>query len=1228
METPAAYIPMDRLHALQEGVELPQRTQGAALFADISGFTPLTEALVLELGPKRGAEELSVHLNAVYDALIGELHRYRGSVLTFSGDAIMCWLDGDDGRRAVACGLAMQAAMGQFAEVRTTSGRVISLGVKVASAVGPVRRFVVGDPEYGLQDAMVGQTLDRVAAAEHVAERGDVVVDAPVAASLGDILQVAQWRVDEQTGERFAVVSGLSATVPDAPWPPLPNDVLTEEQRRAWLLPAVYDRIHAGKGEFLAELRPAVALFLRFTGIRYDHDEHAPQKLDRFIREAQRIAARYGGNLLQLTFGDKGSYLYAAFGAPVAHEDDPTRACSVAIDLHELALRHDDIDPVQIGITQGRMRTGAYGAASRRTYGVLGDAANLAARLMAAARPGQTIVSEISRSATGDAFTWQSLGDIRVKGKSEPIPVLRLLGIKAQRTMRLQEPRYRLPMVGRQAELALIAARIESVTRGRGQIVGIAAEAGMGKSRLAAEVIRLAQGRGLAGLGGECQSYGVNTPYLVWHNVWRGFFDVDPAAPVERQIRRLDGQLRRMGPSFASRLPLLGPALNLPIPDNDLTASLDARVRKSALEALLVDCLRVRAMRTPLLIVLEDCHWLDALSYDLIGVIGRAMADMPVLMLLLYRPPDRERTQAPPVDRLPHFTELALTNFTLAESERLIDLKLREFFGEDMELSGNFVALVTERAAGNPFYIEEIVNYLRDVGIDPRDTERLQHLDLPTSIYSLILSRIDQLDQQQQIAIRVASVIGRLFPAAMLWGVYPELGDASLVQQALDLLSELELTPLDQPAPEMTYLFKHVVTQQVAYETLPYATRATLHEQVGQYIESNYADSLDRRLDLLAFHYDHSRNDSKRRQYLGRAGEAAQASYANAAAIDYFERLLPLLDGAERGAIALKLGLTLDTVGQYAEADIRLAEALALAQESGDRGLEAHCEIARGDLWRKQSRYDEAQAAFARAEAISREGDDPIGVANALICTGNLFYFHGQFADAERLFVESLAIRREINDLPKIANALNNLGIVRADQDDFEQATSYFAEALTIRRSVGDKWGIPHSLNNLGQLALLRQDYAQGRAYLEEALALQREIGVKNSIAHTSLNLGNVLRALGDYATARASYRDSLVTYRELGDRRMIAYLLEDIGGLLALAGETERPLRLAGAASVVRETLNTPLSPADQRRLDEALASARQALGEAGAAAAWDAGRALSLDDAMTEALAVSAFS
>ncbi|MBV7328667.1 adenylate/guanylate cyclase domain-containing protein [Chloroflexi bacterium TSY] len=213
----SAYIPMDRRLALAEGRELPQRTHGAALFADISGFTPLTEALAVELGPRRGAEELTLHLNRVYDALIGELHRYGGSVIGFSGDAITCWLDGDNGHRATSAALAMQTAMAQFAEIQTASGRVITLTMKAAVVTGPVIRFVVGDPAYRRFDTMAGTTLERLAAAENTADSGDVVVDEAVVNNLGDGLEIAEWRIEEESGQRFAAVTALTAAAPETP---------------------------------------------------------------------------------------------------------------------------------------------------------------------------------------------------------------------------------------------------------------------------------------------------------------------------------------------------------------------------------------------------------------------------------------------------------------------------------------------------------------------------------------------------------------------------------------------------------------------------------------------------------------------------------------------------------------------------------------------------------------------------------------------------------------------------------------------------------------------------------------------------------------------------------------------------------------------------------------------------------------------------------------------------
>ncbi|MDQ4077946.1 MAG: AAA family ATPase, partial [Chloroflexota bacterium] len=960
MEALQVYMPMDWRQAMARGETLPERVEGAALFADISGFTPLTEALAKELGPQRGAEELTEYLNLVYNALIAELHRFGGSVIGFAGDAITCWLDGDDGARAMACGFAMQDAMGQFDQIKTAAGTTITLAMKVAVTVGPARRFVVGDPQIQLIDVLAGSTLDNLAATEHHANKGEVVLGPAAAASLGERIAIKEWRTDEQTGQRFAVLDRLLTEVEETPWPPLPSDGLNEKQVRPWLLAPVYERLRMGGGEFLAELRPTVALFTRFSGIDYDRDEAAGRKLDNFIRRVQGILLRYGGTLVQLTLGDKGSYLYAAFGAPIAHEDDATRASSAALELRTLVEASEDIEEGQIGITQGRMRTGAYGSTTRRSYGVLGDAVNLSARLMMAAKPGQILVSDAARRATSNDFSWEELPNIRVKGKSEPVTLSSLLGKLGCPSLHHQQSRYSLPMVGRQEELTRVEEKIAQVLEGQGQVVGITAEAGMGKSRLTAEVVRRASESGLVGYGGEAQSYGTTTSYLVWHSVWRSFFSLDASLSVEEQVEKLRVKLLEINPALLPRLPLLGAVLNLSIPDNELTRSMDAKLRKSSLEALLVDCLRARAQQMSLLIVLEDCHWMDSLSHDLLQVVARAIARLPVLLLLVYRPSEIERSQVPEVRQLPYFTEIALQQFTVEEAEQLIALKLAQFFAAETAVPQHLVERVTSHAEGNPFYIDEFLNYVHDRGIDPQDTAAVAELELPASLHSLVLSRVDQLSEGRKITLKVASVIGRLFRTSMLWGVHPQSKAFDRVRRDLNVLSELDFTPLDTPDPEETYLFKHIVTQEVAYESLPFATRAMLHNQIGQYIEQGYADTLDQFVDLLAHHYWHSDNDKKKREYLFKAGDAAQADYANEAAITYYERLIPLLEQSSQGAVMLKLGKVLELVGEWDRAGEQYEQALALAEQLNDTSARAWCQLSTAELLRKRGKYTDA----------------------------------------------------------------------------------------------------------------------------------------------------------------------------------------------------------------------------------------------------------------------------
>ena len=1274
----SVYIPTDRLLAQARGMELPEYAVGAALFADISGFTALTEALVDSLGPALGAEELPRWLNQIYAALIAEVNRYRGSVIGFSGDAITCWFDdrsdGDEllqgesaspaGFRAASCAAEMQQTMRQFAEVEVPGAGVISLAIKVVVAVGPVRRFLVGDPAIQVIDVLAGQTIYRLAAGEHRARKGEVLLDEQAAALLGEQLSIQEWRDDPESGARFAVAGGLVSPVTADPWPSLAADALRQASIQPYLLPPVYERLMSGMGDFLTELRPTVALFLRFSGIDYDSDLQAQSRLDAYVQAVQQILARYRSYMIQLTIGDKGSYFYASFGAPLAHEDDAVRAVSAALELRDLKM--DSIAEIQIGISQGHTRTGAYGGTQRRTYGVLGDGVNMAARLMQNAAPGQALVHEDVRKATADVFTWEELAPIRVKGKNQPVAVFRLVNRPANPGIHLHEPKYSLPMVGRQTELKGIAEKLDLALLGRGQITAITAEAGMGKSRLVAEVIRLALERKVIGYGGECQSYGTNTSYLVWQSIWREFFGLDPASPNSEQIKVLGQQLAAIDPALLPRLPLLGLVLNLQIPDNELTETFSAKLRKESLESLLIDCLRSRAREMPFLLVLEDCHWLDPLSHDLLDVIGRAAADLPVLILLTYRPPELERLFAPRVSRLFHFTEITLNNLPDEETEQLISFKAGQIYGTEAKLPPALIEQICSRADGNPFYIEELLNYLHDRGVDPQKADALEQMDLPASLYSLILSRIDQLSENQKTLIKVASVIGRFFRAAMVWGIYHKFGDEPQLRTDLGVLSQLELTLLDTPEPELAYLFKHVLTQEVAYETLPYTLRTTFHNQIGQYIERVYSGALEQYVDLLAYHYDRSENLPKKREYLLRAGETAQSAFSNLAAIQYYQRALKLLEEDQQVEILLKLGQVLELVGEWQAAEEIDRQAVALADRLADVQRYALAQQSLGWLLRKRGEYAEAYAWMKRARDSYQMLGDRDGVSHVLADIGEIHRLQGNYPEARRYYdeslnlaegvsvpylrqkarahalkgagtvatwqgdyaaarefnQESLAIRRELGDKPGVATLLNNLGIVARFQHDLEDARRMNAESLILFREIGDRWAVGQLLNNQACVASDQGNYAEARRLLEESLFIRRQLGDRAGLALSLNTLADVVLDEGDYAAARPLLDESLAIDRELGDQTAIAYLLEDYGGLAAAEGEFEKALQLVGYATTLREANGAALPPAEQERLNRMLEPAHEGLPEPAALAAWELGRSLTLEQAIALAL------
>jgi class 3 adenylate cyclase/tetratricopeptide (TPR) repeat protein len=1186
---------------------------GAALLADISGFTPLAEALATSLGAQRGAEELTRRLNDVYGALIAEVDRYGGSVIGFSGDAITCWFDGPEGEathRATTAAVAMQEAIVPFRRTAAPGTAGAGIALKVAVASGPARRFRLGDAQVQYLDAVAGATLDRLAEAERQAARGEVVLDERAAAAAGDAVALRE-------GTR--VVDRVVDRAPAAPWALVDERDVAEETLRPWLLPQVHARLRAGQGDFLAELRPAVALFLLFGGIDFDGDDKAGDKLDRFVRWVQGVLARYEGTLVDITIGDKGSYLYCAFGAPTAHEDDADRALRAALDLRAPPADLGFEPRVRIGVSRGRTRAGPIGGPTRRAYAVTGRDVNVAARLMQAAEMGEVLVSEHVLEGVRGRFARRKLPPMTVKGRGEPLRVVALTGVEERHT---GEGRAAGPMVGREAELALALERMDNATRGAGQIVAVVAEAGMGKSRLLAEVVRAARGRGLAVHVGEAQAFGSMAAYLAWQGVFRGVFGIDGGASPEDQKRALEAALGALDPALVQRLPLLGPAVGIAIPDSDLTRQFEAKLRKDSLEALLATCLRAAAARAPRVLVVEDAHWLDPLSADLLESLGRAIAGMPVALVITCRPQDRDgKRAAARVAQLPHFTEIALDELTRADTATLVERAVRARFGDATPVPEPFVEMLSSRAEHNPFLVEELVGLLHDRGVTPERALSLEPVELPTGLASAILGRIDRLTATQQTTLRIASVIGRSYRADWLWGAHPDLGDAARVRDDLGALSRLDLV---QPDGESRWTFRHSTIQEVAYDSLPFATRAKLHGQLAAWLETGRGGDAGGGLDILAFHYGRSDSQDKQREYFRKAGDAAAARYANDAAAEYYERLEPLVEIGELPGVLLDLGTARQRISRWDEAERHFRRGLDLLGERDDRRpLRASLASALGQICAHGAAYNEAHSWFQRARDEYVHVRDPLGESAVLIETANAYRLQGDLARARSVLEESLRMAGERGDEAWVARAYHVLGNVMTEASDLKSARKWMHESLRVRRKLGDKPGIASMLLNTAVVAFLEHGLDEASALLSETLVLCNELGMTWEGSRANHLLALTLAANGDTTASRRLMIKNLTILRDLGAMREMAELMASM--LVSWrpddTNELDSSLRIAAAGARLFEDLGIPMPPPLRARVDRAMDEIRAHLGSERADSSWSMGRSMSWVEAIAYA-------
>jgi class 3 adenylate cyclase/tetratricopeptide (TPR) repeat protein len=888
----ASFLPDRLLRRLAEAPEEAGRPHAdrmvaALLLADISGFTAITERLARR-GPG-GAEELRGLLDGAFEPLLELIGGTGGDVLKFAGDALLaCWpAEGYNQERALAgatasatgCAEAMQAALDRYAGVTR-----LPLALRIGVGAGEVVVLDVGGVRERRELLVAGAAVPQTTGAAERAQPGLVALS-PAAL---DLLE-----------------RGLAG--PPAPAVPARDPVEVPAALVAPYLPrAMLASMVAGHEEWLAELRQITVVFANLPDLGHRAELDEAQEV---MAALQGALYRYEGSINKLSVDEKGTTLVAALGLPpLTHEDDPARGVQAALAMHEALAAMGR--RAAVGVTTGRAFCGTVGSPRRREYTMLGAVVNLAARLMQEAGDG-VLCDAATAEAARTALAFEALAPALVKGRADPVPVYRP-GRPARGPVRGPEPVRRVPLVGREDERARLTGALARLLAGAGrppgdahvQVLVLEGEAGAGKSRLVAELVDLAADAGVPVLAGAGDAVERNTPWHAWRELFGHLAPFDARDPDAR--RRAVLELLGPDPAAADLAPLLNPVLALDLPETAATAELGGQGRAAGARDLLVRLLQT-VLDRPAVLVIEDGHWLDSASTRLVLALSRQR--LPLLLVVATRSPGEAGTladdlawgayrsllRAPDVERLV-LDRLSSEAVTALVGQRLGTEKVPEVLAR----------LVEDKAEGNPLFTEELTFALRDSGLVRVVDGRVELVSevgdvlerrLPHTVHGAVTSRIDRLTPTQQLTVKVASVIGRVFAVGILRDVHPLRQLAAMtLSDDLDEIERANLTVLDTPEPDLSYLFKHVIVQEAAYNLMLLSQRRQLHRSVAEWYERSEGGDLA----VLAHHWRLADVPDKAARYLEQAGAEALREGAYAEAVRFFTTLLEL-DAAAPG---------------------------------------------------------------------------------------------------------------------------------------------------------------------------------------------------------------------------------------------------------------------------------------------------------------------------------------
>jgi len=1107
--------------------EDPTRTwrevEGTMAFVDISGFTAMSERLVVE--GKAGAEQVTDVMNTTFEALLDVAYSYGGGLLKFGGDALLLFFDGAQHEaRAARASFEMRKTLRALGRPQTSVGPV-TLKMHAGIHSGPFLFVLAGSDHREL--IVTGPAATTTVQMEALAEAGEIMVSAATAGALPHSV------LGGTRDGGSLLTSAPAAETSLEPLPQLDGLVLDVCVPRL-----IRDHLTAGVAE--PEHRHAAVAFVRISGVddlaAAEGAASVAEAIAEVVEVVQAAAAEHDVCFLESDIDSDGARIVLVAGAPRVTENDVERilrTARAAVDAHTRL-------PLSIGTSQGRVFAGEVGASFRRTYTILGGTAALAARLMARAELRQVLVPVelIERSAT--RFSTRQLEPFKLKGLADPVHAVDLGPIEGSRDA---PPGEGLPLVGRQRELAVMAAALAPVRMGFGTVLELVGEAGVGKSRLLQEF--RAGAEDLTRIGARCDEYESSTPYFVFRNLLRALVGVGLDSSTAENAATLRNVVERVAPELVPWIPLLALPLDIDVEPTDEVDELQPAFRRARLHGA-IESLLAGLLPAPTLLLFEDVHWIDEASSELLRHLGATNMTRPWAVFCTRRPGAEgfvAMDGTPPVAAMtillePLTDDDATALVAAAAGGRLDDAE---------------IAAVVRRAGGNPLFLQELITTADDEGAD----------ELPETVDAVVGTRIDRLAPADRALLRWASVLGVLFDGAVIADVLEGDPAAAGDSEAWDRLAEfIERDPYVAGG----FRFRHALIRDAAYEGLPFRRRRELHLRVGEVYERRHAADLDTVAELLSLHFSLGKDVARTWQYSLAAGARAQEKFANVEAAEFYRRALdvakPLgVEPAEQARVWESLADVCMRSGRLADAKESLAEARRLAPPEEQPAL-MHKE---GLLREEQGAYSEALRWYTRGDkalAAVADTDRRARLDVELTCARAQARFRqGNYDEALKLAGRIVTRANELGDLRNLAHAYYLSHVIHTLRGSAERH-AFRGLALPIYEEAGDLAGQASVLNNLGIEAYYEGRWDEARDLYERSRKLRERIGDVINVATTTNNIGEIESDQGRYADAEQRFKEAVRIADAAGQRLIATVARGNLGRVAARAGRYCRSRR------------------------------------------------------------------